>query len=39
MKVLCFSEVLNKEEGRGWYRSGENISYYQNNFKKVTSIV
>ena len=34
MKVLNFSNKLNDLEGVGWHRIGENIDYYQNNFKK-----
>jgi hypothetical protein len=34
MKVLNFSNKLNDKEGVGWHRIGENIDYYQNNFKK-----
>ncbi len=34
MKVLNFSNKLNDSEGVGWHRIGENIDYYQNNFKK-----
>lgn len=35
MKVLVYSETLNKESGLGWHRDGRDITYYQNNFKKV----
>ncbi len=37
MKVLVFSEQLNKSEGLGWHRDGHDIAYYQNSFKKVFS--
>ena len=35
MKVLVYSEKLNKEEGTGWHRDGREIAYFQNSFKKV----
>lgn len=36
MKVLVFSEQMNKESGLGWHREGRDIAYFQNNFKKVS---
>lgn len=35
MLVAVFSERLSLAEGRGWQRAGRDISYFQNNFKKV----
>ena len=35
MQVLVLSEEENKVSGKGWYRDGKEISYYQNSFKKV----
>lgn len=37
MKVLVYSETMNKVEGKGWHREGRDIAYYQNNFKKVSA--
>ena len=34
MKVLNFSNKIKNEEGIGWHREGENIDYYQNEFKR-----
>ena len=34
MKVLIFSEKARKEKGEGWLRGGENISYFQNNYRR-----
>lgn len=36
MKVLVYSEQLNKAEGVGWHRDGQDIAYYQNSYKKDT---
>jgi murein tripeptide amidase MpaA len=34
MKVLMFSEKKLEQEKTGWYRAGEDISYFQNNFRR-----
>ena len=34
MKVLAYSEKARKEKGQGWIRAGENISYFQNNYRR-----
>ena len=34
MKILCFSNKQKAETNIGWHRVGDNISYYQNDFKK-----
>ena len=34
MKLLNFSNKIKNEEGMGWHRVGENIDYYQNEFKR-----
>lgn len=34
MMPLIYSELDAKNKGRGWFRSGENICYYQNNIKR-----
>ena len=34
MKVLIFSEKKLENEGIGWYRSGEDIAYFQNNYRR-----
>jgi len=39
MKVLVYSEKLNKAEGLGWHRDGHDIAYYQNSYKKVTLLI
>lgn len=37
LKVLMYSLKKYKNEGKGWYRGGENICYFQNNLKKKNS--
>lgn len=37
MKPLIYSRKMAENEGVGWYRGGENVSYYQNNMKKKNS--
>ncbi|EAS03740.2 zinc carboxypeptidase family protein (macronuclear) [Tetrahymena thermophila SB210] len=32
MKVLVYSKIQAISQNKGWHRSGENISYYKNNF-------
>ena len=34
MKVLNYSNEVKKIEGVGWHRIGENIEYYQNNYRR-----
>ena len=34
MKVLSYSNQLKQKEKVGWHRVGENLSYYQNGFKR-----
>jgi murein tripeptide amidase MpaA len=34
MKVLTYSEKKLESEQVGWYRSGEEIAYYQNNYRR-----
>ena len=38
MKVLMYSEkrqdAKKKQEDKGWIRTGEDMSYYQNNYRK-----
>lgn len=34
MKVLCFSNREKEEQGVGWHRIGEEISYYQNGYRR-----
>jgi len=34
MKILCFSNHLKQKENVGWHRVGENISYYENSYKR-----
>jgi len=36
MKILCFSNKAKTENKLGWFRTGENINYYQNEFKRET---
>ena len=36
MRVLVYSDEINKSTGIGWHRDGKDIAYFQNNFKKVT---
>jgi hypothetical protein len=36
MKVLTYSEKKEEDKQIGWHRSGRDISYYQNNYKKDT---
>lgn len=38
MKVLVYSECINKNSGIGWHRDGRDIAYFQNNFKKVITL-
>lgn len=35
MRPLCYSDRKALNEGIGWYRDGDNISYYLSNRKKV----
>ena len=34
MKILCFSTNSKRDSGLGWHRTGTDISYYPNTFKK-----
>lgn len=34
MKVLCFSDKKLENEQVGWYRSGEDIGYFQNSYRR-----
>ncbi len=34
MKVLIYSEKSYDKEEKGWFRGGEDLSYYQNNFRR-----
>ncbi len=34
MKVLTYSEKKLENEGTGWHRNGEDISYFQNNYRR-----
>lgn len=34
MKVLCLSERRKINEGVEWFRDGEDLAYYKNNFKR-----
>lgn len=34
MKVLTYSQKKLENESIGWYRSGEDISYFQNNYRR-----
>ena len=34
MKVLTFSNLIKTHHGIGWHRSGENIEYFSNSFRK-----
>jgi hypothetical protein len=34
MKILCFSKNVKKEQGLGWHRVGDNISYFANSYKR-----
>jgi hypothetical protein len=34
MKVLIHSEKNYSEKGVGWFRGGDDISYYQNNYRR-----
>ena len=36
MKVLVYSEKLNKENKTEWHRSGREIKYYKNNITRNT---
>ena len=34
MKILCFSQKKKQEQNVGWHRVGEQIDYYENDFKR-----
>ena len=34
MKVLIFSQKNYEQYGQGWFRGGEDISYFQNNYRR-----
>ena len=37
MRPLCYSDAEAKKTGRGWYRAGSDICYYQNSMKRKNS--
>ena len=37
MRPLMYSEYEAKKNGKGWFRGGQNICYYQNTMKRKTS--
>lgn len=34
MKVLIFSEKEQEKQNKGWFRGGEDYSYFMNNFRR-----
>ena len=36
MRPLMYSEIDAKKFGKGWFRSGKDVCYYQNSMKRKT---
>jgi hypothetical protein len=34
MKILCFSNKIKSDEGVGWHRTGQDINYFPNPYKR-----